>query len=147
MPPARFDLPLRIVVDDPVPGLRLALQRGAGPAAELVGAATGSGEPLAFDLEVTVDGALADGRPRLLGAYAQGTPTERFVYLCVGRMADQPDSAWSGRVKVPLGELSWELIEALPAGQRLEAHIAGRGRREGPALATVRLMPPGWGAA
>ena len=136
----RFDLPLRIVVQDPVPGLAIALQRKA----ELVGAATGSGEHLAFDLEVSVEGSLPDGRPRLLGPYVQGPPAERFVYLCVGRYAGQADSPWGGRVKVPLGALSWVLIEALAQGGRIEGRIGGRGRKDGPALASVPLLDPGW---
>ena len=49
-----------------------------------------------------------------------------------------------GRVKVPLGGLSWPRIEALEPGQRLEARIPGRGRKGGPALATVPILGPGW---
>lgn len=136
----KTDLPLRIVIDDPVPDLAIALQRGASADAELVGRAP------QFDLEVTVDGALPDGRPRLLGPFVQGPPAERFVYICVGEMAGQIASPWRGRVKVPLGQITWELIESLPPGGRLEAHIPGRGRAGGPALASVKILPPGWRA-
>ena len=138
MRPGRFDLPLRIVVDDPVPGLAIVLQRGAS---ELVG------QGPAFDLDVTVDGAIPDGRPRFLGPCVQGPPAGRFVYLCVGEMAGQVGSPWSGRVKVPLGDIGWDLIEALKPGERLKGRIPGRGRKDGPALATVKLLPPGWRAA
>ncbi len=143
----RFELLLRILVEDPIPGLRLALQRGASAAAELVGAAASDGEPLAFELSVSVDGVLADGRPRLVGPFVQGPPAERFVYLCVGESAGQAGSAWRGRVKVPLGGLTWEVIEALPSGGRLDARIPGRGRNGGPALASVPILPPGWRTA
>ncbi len=136
--PGRIDLPLRIVIDDPLPDVAIALQRGASAKAELVG------QSPAFDLEVAVDGALPDGRPRLLGPFVQGQPGERFVYLCVGAMAGQAGSPWGGRVKVPLGGISWELIEGVAPGGRLEARIPGRGRGGGPALATVKLLPPGW---
>jgi hypothetical protein len=141
----RFELPLRIVVQDPVPGLAIALQRGAASKAELVGLSMSSGEPLAFDLEVTVKGSLADSRPRLLGLYVQGPPAERFFYLCVGKMAGQADSGFGGRVKVPLGGLTWRLIKDLPQAGRLEALISGR-RGDCPALATVPLLAPGWRA-
>lgn len=137
----RFDLPLRIVVDDPVPGLAMVLQRGDSHGPELVG------EGPVFDLEVTVDGAIPDGRPRFLGPYVQGPPAGRFVYLCVGEMAGQIGSPWSGRVKVPLGDIGRDLIEALKTGQRLEARIPGRGRKDGPALASVKILPPGWRVA
>lgn len=138
----RFELPLRLVVDDPIPGLVLALQHGAAAKAALVPAASRSPQAVAFEFDIVVDGALPDGRPRLLGPYVQGPPAERFVYLCVGHA----DGQWSGRVKAPLFGLTWETIEALGPGQRLEAHIASRGRNGGPALASVKLLPPGWRA-
>ena len=136
----RFDLPLRIVVDAPIPGVLLALQRGAAAKAVLEPAVKTSIEAIVFEFDVAVDGALADGRPRLLGPYVQGPPAGRFAYLCVGQAAGQ----WSGRVKVPLHGLTWEAIEALGPGRRLEAHIASRGKNGGPALASVKLLPPGW---
>lgn len=136
----RFELPLRIVVDTPVPGFVMALQHGATARAELVPPAGQAGDALTFDFAVTVDGALPDGRPRLLGPCVQGPPGERFVYLCIRSMAPP----WSGRAKVPLKDLKWIDIEALKPGQRLSAHYNGTGRGGAPACATVKLLPPGW---
>jgi hypothetical protein len=45
---------------------------------------------------------------------------------------------------VPLGGLGWDEIQALPPGGRLAARIAGRSPKGGPALASVRDLPPGW---
>jgi hypothetical protein len=143
----RFELPLRIVVDDPIPGVVLALQHGAAAKARLVPATRSTAAALAFEFDILVEGALPDGRPRLLGPCVQGPPSERFAYLCVGRMAGQADCQWSGRVKVPLFGLAWELIANLASEQRLEGHIASRGSNGGPALASVKLLPPGWRAA
>ncbi len=140
----RFELPIGIVVEDPVPGLAIALQRGKADGAELVPPTSRSADAVAFDLEITVEGALADGRPRLLGPYVQGPPDARFVYLAVGRYAGQRDSPWGGRVKVPLAGLGWDAIEALTPGARLVARIPGQSPKGGPALASVRLPPPGW---
>lgn len=140
----RFDLPLRIVMEDPVADVALALQRGAAARAELVPPADASPHAIAFDLDVVVDGKLPDGGPRLLGPFVQGPPSARFVYLCVGQLAGQPGSMWSRRVKVPLGDLSWTLIETRPPDARLVARIAGRARDGGPACASVPLLPPGW---
>jgi hypothetical protein len=142
----RFELPLRIVMEDPVPGVAVALQRGAAAKAELVPPANRSAEALAFDLDVIVEGRLPDGRPRLLGPYVQGPPDARFVYLCVGQLAGQADSAWTRRVKVPLGGLDWDGIEALAPGARLVARIAGKGKDGTPACASVPILPPGWRA-
>ena len=140
----RSDLPLRIVMEDPVPGVAIALQKGASGKAELVGPSASSPSAMAFELEAAVEGALPDGRPRLLGPWVQGPPAARFVYLCVGQLAGQPGSRWTRRVKVPLGGLSRELIETLGPGARLEARIAGRARDGGPACASVPLLGPGW---
>lgn len=138
----RFDLPLRIIVDSPVPGFAMALQRGATAKAELAPPVSASAGALVFDFAVTVDGALADGRPRLLGPCVQGPPEARFVYLCIRRAGPQP---WSGRAKVPLKALTWAGIESLKPGERLCAHFDGTGRGGLPACATVPLSP-GWTA-
>jgi hypothetical protein len=142
--PERFELPIRIVVVDPVPGLSIALQRGQAAKAELFPPASQSAEAVVFDLEVTVDGRLADGQPRLLGAAVQGPPKGRFVYLAVGTYAGQRASSWGGRIKVPLSGLSWKQLEALAPGQRLVAKVPGRSPKGGPALASVQLSAPGW---
>ncbi|MDM0036928.1 DUF5990 family protein [Variovorax sp. J22P271] len=142
----RYDLPLRIVVEEPVRGLTLALQQGSAGKATLLPPARASSSAVTFELEVTVDGSLPDGRPRLLGALVQGPPDARFVYLAVGKRAGQVESPWDGRVKVPLGGLGRDHIEQLPPGGRLVARIAGQSSKGAPALASVRLLPPGWSA-
>jgi hypothetical protein len=120
------------------------LQRGQTTKVSGVAPTSRSAEAVVFDFEVTVNGALPDGRPRLLGAFVQGPPDRRFVYLIVGKYAGQIDSEWAGRVKAPLGDLSWAKIEALAPGGRLVARIAGQSPKGGPALASVKLLPPGW---
>jgi len=142
----RFDLPLCIVVEEPVRGLALALQRGQAGKATLLPPARDALAAVAFELEVTVDASLPDGRPRLLGPFVQGPPGARFVYLAVGRRAGQVESPWDGRVKVPLGGLGWDQIEELSPKGRLVARIAGQSPKGGPALASVRLLLPGWAA-
>lgn len=137
-------LPLRIVVDQPIPGVAIALQRGSGTRFDLVAPVSATAEALAFDLDIAIDGSTAEGGPRLLGAFVQGPPTARFVYLTVGRMSGHAGSPWQGRTKVPLGGISWSSIEALAPGQRLSAHIASKGRNGGPAYAMVPILPPGW---
>jgi hypothetical protein len=141
----KSELPLRIVVDQPIPGVALALQRGSGAKFDQVGPAPASADALVFDLDINVDGSNAVGEPRLLGPFVQGPPTARFVYINVGASAGQIGSPWQRRVKVPLGAITWQAIEELPPGERLTAHIASRGRDGTPACATVPILPPGWG--
>jgi hypothetical protein len=140
----KTELPLRIVVDQPIPGVALALQRGSGTKFSLVGPAQASADALLFDLDITLDGSTAAGGPRLLGLFVQGPPTARFVYINVGASAGQIGSPWQRRVKVPLGGITLESIEALAPGERLTAHIASKGRDGTPACATVPILPPGW---
>jgi hypothetical protein len=136
----RFELPLRIVVAEPIPGVGLALLRGASRKATLVRPIFRSVEALVFDLDITVAGSQAGGQPRFLGPYVQGPPAERFVYVCVWQEEGDP----VGRMKVPLRDLGWPLIEALPTGGRVEGRVPGRNAKGGPALATVAILPPGW---
>jgi hypothetical protein len=140
----RSALPLRIVVERPVPGVALALQRGASGKATLVGPAHVSAEFIVFDFEVMLEGSTAAGGPRLLGPLVQGPLTARFVYLNIGASAGQIGSPWKRRAKVPLDAIGWASIEALAPGERLTARIAGTARDGSPACATVPILPPGW---
>ena len=136
-------LPLRIVVVEPPPGVWFSLQPQPGVFEQR--RLSGDGE-LAFELELRVGEPLSAARaaPRLIGAHVKGTSDKRFIYIGVGKHAGDASSCWDRRIKVPLGEVSRELVEALRAGQVLEARIAGTGRDGGPACATVPLLAPGW---
>ena len=138
------DVPLRIVMLAPPPGVAIAMQRGATAKGDLVAPVSVSAEGLVFEFGVKADLSAPDKPPRLLGPFVQGPPDARFVYINSGIYAGQEHPAWSRRAKVPLKGLTGELIERLPIGQRLEARIAGRARDSGPACATVPLLAPGW---
>ena len=142
MPQPQPELALRIVVDDPIPGVRLRLQRGRG---ELVAPTSESGTAVTFDFTVRVELSGRGGKPTFLGPFTQGPPAARFVYVNVGQNAGQHDSAWSRRAKVPLTDITAAQIEqALEPGARLEVHYEGRGRDGGPTCATVRLPADAW---
>jgi hypothetical protein len=139
MPPPQPELALRIVVDDPVPGVRLRLQRGRG---ELVAPTSESETAVAFDLTVRVELSGRGGKPNFLGPFTQGPPG---AYVNVGQNAGQHDSPWSRRAKVPLTAITAAQIkQALEPGARLEVHYDGRGRDGGPTCATVHLPDGAW---
>ena len=133
-------LPLRIVVVAPPRGVWFSLQPEPGVFEQRC--RSGDGD-LTFELEVRV-GVPSAAAPRLLGAHVKGPPDKRFVYLGVGKHAGDVSSCWDRRIKVPLGEVTRELVEAIRDEHMLEARIAGTGRDGGPACATVPLLAPGW---
>src|SRR4051794_29923914 len=102
------EIPFRITVVKPPAGVKFGLQRGRG---DLLPPVEVSAERLCFDFGLRVGGERADGGPNLLGAFAQGPPAGRFVYVNSGTLAGQADSCWTRRAKVPLAGVTWELLE------------------------------------
>lgn len=144
MPASPADtLPLRIIVEQPLPGVALALQHGKDG---LEPPAATSPAQAVFDFSVRLGTPQADGAPNFLGPYTQGPASTRFVYVCVGRRAGQASSAWDGRMKVPLTGISQAQAKALLAasGKRLAVRVPGRNPKGGPTLATVRLPADPW---
>ena len=137
------DIPLRIIVDDPLPGVALALQHGREG---LDPPTDASARHAVFDFSVRLGKPQAGGTPTFLGAYAQGPAATRFVYVCVGRRAGQADTSWDRRAKVPLGGITSAQVETVLESphKRLAVRFPGRGSDGGPTCATVRLAPDAW---
>jgi hypothetical protein len=135
------ELPLRIVVLNPPPGVRFAVQRGRH---ELLPPAHASADALTFELSART-AARGEG-VNVLGPFAQGPPADRFIYVNSGTGAGQAGTPWSRRAKVKTAGITAALVdEALATpGARLEARIAGRARDGGPCCATVPLLDGGW---
>lgn len=136
---AQPELPLRIVVRRPPPGIRFAVQRGAG---DLLAASHESTDTLVFDLSVRVDGVTSTGQPRLLGPFTQGPPTARFVYVNSGKRAGQADTSCDRRAKIPLTDLTPAMVEQVLStpGSRLETEFEGTGKDGGATCATVKSI-------
>ena len=142
------ELRLRIVLESPPAGVDFGLQLGRGPDSETIQTQRAQGDDLRFDGTVTAKGDRGDGPPNFLGPLTQGPPGGRFLYIDIGKSAGQADSGWDRRLKVPLGGITWELIEVVTADPELvlEARLPGTGRDGGPSCATVH-PPLGWTAA
>jgi uncharacterized protein DUF5990 len=136
-------VPLRIAVVRPPPGVAWAVQSGRD---ELIAPSERTEALIAFDLTVRVGAPRPGGRPNLLGRVTQGPPSDRFVYVNAGKRAGQSESCWDRRAKVPLGGITRQLIDSLQQqpGARLEARISGTAGDGGPACATVPLLDDGW---
>lgn len=133
-----MNLPLRITLLHPPPGVRFRLQSGR---TDLVSPTHETPEALTFDFPVRVADRDAAHPPRFLGPFTQGPPTARFVYVNSGKRAAQPDSCWDRRAKIPLGAITWPLIEQTLARKNavLEVQVEGTGKDGGPVCATVRF--------
>jgi len=126
---------LRLIIDDPVPGVRYSLQKDDLPF-EPVTAGDG---PVAFELPVTVH---PDGR--LTGPFVRREgPERRFVYIRIGTSAGDHASLWSRRAKIDIHDIPARL--RVPDAV-LEVHLPGRGKDGSPACATVRPVAA-WNAA
>ena len=118
---------LRLIIDDPVPGVRYSLQKDDMPFEPR----TAGDGPLAFELPVTLH---PDGR--MTGPFVRREgPQRRFVYIRIGTSAGDHASAWSRRAKVDIHTIPAAL---LVPGARLEVPLPGPARDGSPACATVR---------
>src|SRR6186713_3530475 len=102
------ELPIRVTVIEPPPGVTFAMQRGKD---ELLPPSRVSARSLIFDLSIRVSERKAGGAPNVLGPYAQGKPDDRFLYVNSGTLAGQQDSRWTRRAKIKTGGINWKLIE------------------------------------
>ena len=123
---------LRLIIDDPVPGVRYSLQKDDIPFEPR----TAGDGPLAFDVPVTLH---TDGR--LTGPFVRREGKERrFVYIRIGTSAGDHASPWSRRAKIDIHDIPKSL---LVPGALLVVHLPGRARDGSPACATVRPVS-GW---
>ena len=141
----KAEVPIRLVLVDPPPGVDFGIQRGNGSDYESLFVQRRNSGDVLFDFSLTVVDNRKDGLPNFQGPFAQGPPAGRFVYVDVGTYAGQKDTPWSRRMKVPLRGISWPLIRKAMSKQqyRLSARIPGTGKDGGPSCATVRLLD-GW---
>lgn len=135
---AELELPLRITLVRPPPGLWFCVQ---GKSGEFLDAQPSRAAELV--LEFTLRDAGGDP-PRLLGRCAQGPPATRFVYVNSGTLSGDAGSCGTRRAKVPLSSITRALLESARTGQRLAASIAGTARDGGPVCASVPLIGAGW---
>jgi hypothetical protein len=124
---------MRIVIEQPVPGVRHSLQAKEGH--PLDPKSSRAGEPLAFDFVVRV----APG-PKFFGDQVRREgPERRFVYVRVGQSAGDHASPWSRRMKIDIHDIDQALIDlAIASGAVLQLTVGGTAKDGTPACATVR---------
>jgi len=138
------ELMLRIVLENPPPGIDFGLQKGSGNKYETIQKQRSKDNDLNFELTVKIKNT-ASAQPIFLGSFVQGSSTERFIYIDIGRIAGQLNTVWSRRLKVPLVGITHDMINKVLTGTNLllEAKVPGTGKDGGPNCATVKPFG-GW---
>jgi hypothetical protein len=134
------DLTLRIIIEQPPPGVDFGLQKGSGSVYETVQKQRSQGRDLVFEFQPSISDGVSDSMAVLGGPFVQGPRRQRFVYIDIGTYAGQAESCWSRRLKVPLDGIPPKFIAA---GGVLEGRVAGTGQDGGPSCATPRDFE-GW---
>ena len=140
-----FEITLEIELIAPPKGVGFCLQKGKS---ELIDYQVSEGENIRFSLSVRVKKGKTEA-PNFLGEFTQGTPKERFIYICVGEYAGQKNTSWARRVKIHLSGISWQQVEqvlAAPNG-KLVASYEATDKKGGPSCASVPLVSGGWSIA
>jgi hypothetical protein len=128
----QVEIPLRIVIENPVPGVLHSLQAKDGH--PLDPQRSTAGESLIFDFRIRA----APG-PKFFGDQVRREgPERRFVYIRVGQSAGDLSSPWSRRMKIDIHDLDQALLDRAAAGQgAVEITVDGTGKDGTPACATV----------
>ena len=135
---AQSEIRMRLVVEEPVPGVTHSLQdKGSRPVDP---EASKDGEPLAFEFAVRIGAG-----PKFYGEQVRSEgPERRFVYIAVGKQAGDESSPWNRRMKIDIHDIAAPLLNGALAGRRLVGTVAGTGKDGTPACATV---PASWSLA
>src|SRR5262245_3770321 len=104
------EIPLRIVLVAPPPGVDFGIQRGAGSEYATLFLTRSTRGAITFDFSLPVAENPKDGLPSFRGPLAQGPPARRFLYVDVGTYAGQTNTPWSRRMKIPLQGITWQQV-------------------------------------
>jgi len=128
------EIRMRIVIENPVPGVLHSLQSKDGHPLDPKKAE--AGKPLSFDFPIR----FADG-PKFFGDQVRREgPIRRFVYVRIGQSAGDFSSPWSRRMKIDIHDIDPRLLEQAASGGTLEISVDGTGKDSTPACATVRTI-------
>lgn len=134
------ELTLRIIIEDPPPGVDFGLQKGSGSSYDTVQTQRSQGQDLVFEFQPSIKEGVSDSMAALGGPFVQGPRRQRFVYIDIGTYAGEEGTGWSRRLKVPLDGIPSRFIAA---GGLLESRVPGIGRDGGPNCGTPKDFD-GW---
>jgi hypothetical protein len=139
------DIVVRIVLISPPVGIDYGIQRGKGSNYEtlFLQRPTNPRAQIVFDVPISVTE--ADGTIDFGGPFVQGKSGDRFLYVDIGKYAGQRNTEWARRMKVPIGTISWPLIEqAAKSGKAIETRIPGTAKDGSPTAASTAKIQSAW---
>ncbi|MEO6671172.1 MAG: DUF5990 family protein [Ferruginibacter sp.] len=138
------ELSIRIILESPPTGVDFGIQKGSGNKYETILKQRSNKNDLCFDFKISVRESKVS-LYNFTGPCVHGPTNERFIYVDIGTAAGQVNSIWTRRLKVPLRDISTEMIKQILANSSLvlETKVPGTGRDGGPNCATVKPFP-GW---
>ena len=140
-----MQVPVQIVLQQPPAQVVYALQKGSGPqydTEQKQTSALNSNLIFSFGIEVKGD-EKADAQPDFKGPYVQGPKNERFIYVNIGTYAGHAQSEWGRRLKVPLRDINWAMVNNAVADNVLQTIVPGTAKDGTPNCATVKPFD-GW---
>jgi hypothetical protein len=123
---------MRIVIEQPVPGVLHSLQ--SKDDRPLDPKRSSAGEPLTFDFPIRIGPG-----PKFFGDQVRREgPERRFVYIRIGQSAGDASSPWTRKMKIDIHDIEPALLERVAQGGVLVGTVNGTAKDGSPACATVR---------
>jgi Family of unknown function (DUF5990) len=120
--------------------LYLGIQRGE----EVIAAVSPDSELITFEPVFRV-AQRGDGTTNFVGAFAKGTPHERFFYLVWLRAAVGGEPVRYGRAKIHLSHLPWSVVsQAVAEGATLIVRLSMTDKRGQPRCGSIRVGDAQW---
>ncbi len=142
---ANTEIRLRVILNDPPPGVLFGLQQGSGNHYQTIQLQRSGSVDLVFEFPIQVKPLkTGEAMPDFAGLFVQGPKSERFIYIDIGTAAGDHTSEWTRRLKIPLKDISDSTITALIKGSGiLQTTVSGKAKDGGPNCATVKPFS-GW---
>jgi hypothetical protein len=129
------EIRVRLVIEQPVPGVLHSLQQDDAP---LDPKRSKAGEPLTFEFPLRI-ASQANGAPRFFGPQVRREGlVRRFVYVRIGTSAGDCASPWTRRMKIDIHDIDPALLDRAAKGALLEGTINGTAKDGSPACATIK---------
>lgn len=135
---------LRIILEKTPNNVGFGIQKGKGTQYGIEQYQLGNGQNLPFECVAQVK-KTTNGSIDFSGVSIQGTTQERFIYINIGTSAGQIGSVWTRRLKVPLRDLTEEMVSMASQNESfcLETIVPAIGKDGTPNCATVKPFA-GW---